>query len=578
MSLQATLDRIPAHLRRFVVQQDYSAYDEIDQAVWRFTLLQTHHQLKHTAHQSYVKGLNRTGIYLDRIPRIEEMNDCLSEFGWGAVCVHGFIPPRAFQEFQALGILTINADIRRAGNLAYTPSPDIIHEAAGHAPIIPDPIYARFLKRFGEVGKQAFASKEDLAVYTAIKDLSSIKEDLNSTPAQIEQAMEDLYKALDSVPVTTEAAFLGRLHWWTVEYGLIGKPEDYKIYGAGILSSVGESTMLHLPEVKKMRLRARCVETDYDITEQQPQLYVVESFERLDEILDQVVADFAFKVGGKLALQRAVASGEVGTVHFNSGLQVIGELTEIVGGKPGYLRFTGPCALACDGKILDGHDRTYHADGFGMPVDRLADGIALSSLSTYDLGRFGYRGPGSRISLDYRSGIHLEGNLDNIVTNSRGDLLLLTFNNCRVTMGDRLLFDPAWGSYDLGVGESVPSAHAGAVDLDYWPATEFSEATYPKHKRYSSSEQQLLDLYRNNLAAWDEGVETALSVFAETTEVLERDFPDHWLQHWNMLEKLVEVDRGVKLSARLKTTMKEIESRDFSRIPVTLGLRYLGLH
>ena len=75
--------------------------------------------------------------------------------GWGAVAVNGFIPPRAFQEFQALGIMTIAADIRSSNHLAYTPAPDIVHESAGHAPLIPDAPYAPYLRPFGGVGARA---------------------------------------------------------------------------------------------------------------------------------------------------------------------------------------------------------------------------------------------------------------------------------------------------------------------------------------------------------------------------------------------------------------------------------------
>ena len=135
MTRQSTLDRVPKHLRQFVVHQDYDAYDEVDQAVWRFVLLQTYHLLKKSAHEIYTSGLEKTGIQIGRIPRIEEMDECLSEYGWGAVCVDGFIPPRAFQEFQALRILTIATEMRTADHLAYTPAPDIIHESAGHAPM-----------------------------------------------------------------------------------------------------------------------------------------------------------------------------------------------------------------------------------------------------------------------------------------------------------------------------------------------------------------------------------------------------------------------------------------------------------
>ena len=577
MPLQGTLDRIPGHLRQYVVQQDYGNYDALDQAVWRFTLLQTFNQLRKTAHASYVEGLNQTGIYLDRIPKIEEMNQCLAEFGWGAVCVNGFIPPRAFQEFQALEILTINAQIRRAENLSYTPAPDIIHEAAGHAPIIPDPIYRKFLRKFGEVGKLAFSSKEDLAVYRAIKSLSEIKERRGATEDMVNEAYLELLNRFDEVVFTSEAAFLSRLHWWTVEYGLIGKPDDYKIYGAGILSSVGESMMLHLPEVKKMRLRARCVETDYDITEQQPQLYVVEDFEKLNEILDQVVSDFAFNVGGKLALQRAAASGEVGTVQFNSGLQITGILNRVLDPECVYLTFEGPCALAFENRQIPGYGREEHPNGYGTPLGRLEDGTALSRLSEYDLGKYGYKGPGSQISLRYQSGVLVKGNLDRVETNRDGYLMVLKFSNCRVTRGKKLLFDPAWGSYDLGVGEAVPTAFAGAADLNYWPETEFSEDSYPKPKHLTEEEATLLALYQDHETVWEQGVEEALPVFQKAADRLERDYTDHWLLHWNMLEKLTRADRGLCLASRLKATMLEIEKRDFNRVPVTVGLKYLNL-
>jgi phenylalanine-4-hydroxylase len=75
----STRERIPAHLRALVVEQDYGAYDEIDQAVWRFILLQTYARLSETAHPAYAKGLRETGISVERIPRVEEMDERLGE-------------------------------------------------------------------------------------------------------------------------------------------------------------------------------------------------------------------------------------------------------------------------------------------------------------------------------------------------------------------------------------------------------------------------------------------------------------------------------------------------------------------
>src|SRR6185436_13552269 len=120
--------RVPAHLRRFVVEQDYAAYNAVDQAVWRFVLLQTHSRLLETAHPAYRDELAKTSISVEHIPSIAEMNDKLGRFDWSAVCVDGFIPPRAFQEFQADRMLPIAADIRTREHLVYTPAPNIIHE------------------------------------------------------------------------------------------------------------------------------------------------------------------------------------------------------------------------------------------------------------------------------------------------------------------------------------------------------------------------------------------------------------------------------------------------------------------
>src|SRR5882724_6554942 len=106
------LYEIPPHLRKFVVRQNYDEYTEEDQAVWRFVVQQTHARLLNTAHEAYARGFEATGITVDRIPRIDEVSERLSRFGWRAVCVDGFVPARAFQEFQAHGILPIAADIR----------------------------------------------------------------------------------------------------------------------------------------------------------------------------------------------------------------------------------------------------------------------------------------------------------------------------------------------------------------------------------------------------------------------------------------------------------------------------------
>src|SRR5690606_19985716 len=129
--------------------------------------------------------------------------------------------------------------------------PDIVHEAAGHAPILVDPQFASYLKEYAQVSKKAVISSEDLAQYEAIRDLSDVKENPDSTPEGIAAAERKLNQVNASISHISEAALLGRMNWWTAEYGLIGDLENPKIFGAGLLSSVGESAECLSPKVKK---------------------------------------------------------------------------------------------------------------------------------------------------------------------------------------------------------------------------------------------------------------------------------------------------------------------------------------
>lgn len=321
--------------------------------MWRFVLLQMHARLVHTAHPAYREGLAATGISVDRIPGIDEMNEKLARYGWSAVCVDGFIPPRAFQEFQASAILPIAADIRSRAHLAYTPAPDILHEAAGHAPILPDPVFAAYLRRIGELGKMAFTLPEEDRVFRAVYTLSEVKEDPASTAEAMTGAEAELRAALQAAAEPSEAALLSRLYWWTAEYGLVGRPDDYKLYGAGLLSSLGESHSCHAPAVRKVVLDERCVDVAYDITRPQPQLFVAPSFDALHEVLDRVAATLAFRRGGELAISRAIRSREVATVQFSSGASVIGVVRKAGPSvsNPAYLEIEGPTALAWEGTI-----------------------------------------------------------------------------------------------------------------------------------------------------------------------------------------------------------------------------------
>ena len=370
-SNNAAVAATPKHLLQFAVDQRYDDYTPVDHAVWRFIMRQNIFFLKEYAHKVYFQGLLDTGISFERIPRIQEMNDILGKIGWGAVAVDGFIPPAAFMEFQAYKVLVIACDMRQIHHIEYTPAPDIVHEAAGHAPIIVDREYSNYLQRFGEVGARAMSSKKDFELYESIRHLSILKELPNSDPKEVEAATREVEERQKNLGKPSEMALLSRLHWWTVEYGLIGTLENPKIYGAGLLSSIGESVSCLESHVKKIPYSIEAVETPFDITTKQPQLFVCRDFQHLSDVLEEFASKMAFRVGGLEGINKAIECKNTATCEYSSGLQVSGVFSEVITDsdkKPIYLRTTGPSALAYKEKELPGHGRDYHKDGFGSPI------------------------------------------------------------------------------------------------------------------------------------------------------------------------------------------------------------------
>ena len=175
--------------------QDHASYTPRDHAVWRHLLRRLTAALSSRAYPLYLKGLRATGIGLEAIPSLDDMNEKLARVGWSAVAVRGFIPPPVFTELQSRRALAIAADIRTHEHVEYTPAPDIVHESAGHAPFLADPTYARYLQAVGEVGFRAIASAEDRAVFEAIRSLSVVKEDPAAGGDEVRLAEERLRAA-----------------------------------------------------------------------------------------------------------------------------------------------------------------------------------------------------------------------------------------------------------------------------------------------------------------------------------------------------------------------------------------------
>lgn len=559
---------VPAHLRRYVVEQDYDQYTEMDHAVWRFVLLQTYARLSQTAHPAYQTGLADTGIRVDAIPRIAEMHDKLARFGWAAVCVDGFIPPRAFQGFQASRILPIAAEIRSASHLAYTPAPDIIHEAAGHAPILSEPGYAEFIRRFGAVAETAFGTPSDRAVYDAVHALSELKEDPASTERQIEAASRAVHTALANVSELSESARLARLYWWTAEYGLIGTPSDFKLYGAGLLSSLFESQSCLDPRVDKRVLSAEAVEVDYDITRPQPQLFVARDFEHLLSVLDEVSGDLSCHKPALDALPIAVRSEELATLSLDNGLEIAGTLRafEARDGAALWIQLSGVTAFFVNGETLT---EATCPNVYVLPQGVLRDGTPLSRMSSTYVKRATQAGV---LRLQFRSGMSLSGSLRE--THSEGDhAKWLWLEDFELSLPSGSVFR-CRSPYPLALGEVV-RVRAGAPAA-YFAATSPAPSRVPRPRFFPPQERALLALYERAVASWKNLLGGALvRSFEEIARALDRDFPDDWLLRWNLLESLAKLGEHGVLNERLTRELERLEIKHLHREPIATGLAHI---
>lgn len=530
---------LPRHLRQFIVEQNYEKYTPIDQAVWRYVMRQNYSYLKDVAYYPYIKGLQRAGLSIEHIPDLQTMNDNLGKLGWGAVTVDGFIPPAAFMEYQAHRVLVIAADIRQINHIEYTPAPDIIHESAGHAPIIADAAYNNYLSYIGSIGAKAMFSSKDFELYEAIRHLSILKEAVDASEADINRAESHLQHISDNMGEPSEMALLSRLHWWTVEYGLIGTLENPKIYGAGLLSSIGESASCMSKEVKKLWYTIDTIKYPYDITKTQPQLFVTETFENLSYVLEQFADTMAFRVGGIESVRKAIECKNPATAVYSSGLQVTGIFTDCGTGVDGeliYLKTTGPSALAVDGKELEGHSKHYHKDGFSAPVGKLLSSTkALEDFSVEELHEFGII-QGSRAELNFESGITVSGNVI-AVARHEDKIILITFEDCTVKeRNGNVLFQPAWGVYDMAVGTEVVSVFNGAADKDAYEEISYISEKQTHKIVYDLQTQKLHSIYEAVRNVREE--ETGYEDLSGFVKMLKTEHPNDWLCAMEILEIL----------------------------------------
>lgn len=554
------IDRLPPHLKQFIKPQNYDDYSPINQAVWRYIMRRNVSYLSKVAHHSYLKGLDLTGISIENIPSMYGMNRILKNIGWAAVAVDGFIPPNAFMEFQAYKVLVIASDIRQLENIEYTPAPDIIHEAAGHAPIIANPDYAEYLRRFGEIGSKAILSSHDNDMYEAVRTLSILKEASTSTNEEIAKAEEHVNTLQNKKVPLSEMAKIRNLHWWTVEYGLIGSIKSPKIYGAGLLSSIGESEWCMTDAVIKKPYSIDAAEVEFDITKPQPQLFVTPDFAYLMEVLEEFSSTMALRKGGFRGMQKLIDSKKTGSIELNTGLQISGVFTEMITDEDNnvvFFKTEGPTALANREKELIGHGQHENINGFCSPIGKLKGiNLAIEDMGPRDLKAYNFY-DGKRLFIEYDSGITVEGLNVTGIRNIYGKLILIEFEDCTVKHKDRILFSPNQGTFKLAVGSSIVSAFAGAADFRSFNNLYHVSETNTEQNIKSEKTLALERLYKNvrDLRSLEYSKESVTLI----VQSLKSDHPEDWLLLLELYEITNKNDQN--LSELLLTHLDDIKHK-----------------
>ncbi|MAO47480.1 MAG: phenylalanine 4-monooxygenase [Aequorivita sp.] len=538
------LDRLPPHLKQYIKPQNYEQYTPINQAVWRYVMRKNVDYLAKVAHESYLGGLKKTGISIDEIPSMYGMNRILKEIGWAAVAVDGFIPPNAFMEFQAYKVLVIASDIRQLENIEYTPAPDIIHEGAGHAPIIASPDYAEYLRRFGEVGAKAISSAHDIDMYEAVRELSILKEAegisqelINAAEARVEELQNKKVKP-------SEISLIRNLHWWTVEYGMVGTVENPKIYGAGLLSSIGESVWCMKEEVKKIPYSIDAAYQDFDITKPQPQLFVTPDFAYLQEVLEEFANTMAVRKGGWRGLKKLIKSKQLGTIEISTGLQISGHFSRMIKNEDNevvYFETESETALSYREKEVIGHGVSRHKKGFRSPLGKLKGiNLAIENMGPRDLQAYNFY-DGKPIAFEFESGITVAGLNVTGIRNLRGELMLIQFTDCTVKYKNEVLFSPEMGDFDMAVGKEIVSAFAGAADYHSFDLVTHTATSETIRPQLSEKEIELNSLYKE-VRAIRNSKEDDTTKLQQIFKILEENHPTDWLLPLEIYELVAQFD------------------------------------
>lgn len=302
----------------------------------------------------------------------------------------------------------------------------------------------------------------------------------------------------------------------------------------------------------------------FDITTKQPQLFVCRDFKHLREVLEEFASKMAYQVGGLEGINKAIECNNVATCEYSSGLQVTGVFNEVIvdfSNNPIYLRTTGPSALAYQNKQLAGHGRDYHKDGFGSPIGNWKPTEITE---------------GKKAKLEFESGITVEGKIEKVLRRD-GKILLITFSNCTAKYGDRVLFDPSWGAYDMAVGDRISSVFNGAADKDSYNQV----ALVPKERTIkvpSDTKRKRLE----NLYAQVRKIRESKSGYERLGEIWETQQAEHqddWLLSMEIFEILDATNQQPELKAKIERFLNEkrMKTKDLSTL-IGWGFRLVEYH
>lgn len=241
---------LPEAAEQYVVTQDYGKYTEIEHGTWKYLYELRMRQLRELACAEYLAGLDALGI-TERMPLIAQLNTALKKrTGWTLLPVSGFLPGRTFFDLLAARIFPTTTYIRKPDSLDYTPAPDVFHDVFGHVPMQAHEVYADYLQAFAQLACR--------------------------------------------IANDADQERLGRLFWYTVEFGLIREGEQVKLYGSGVISSQKENENIVSGgcKVRDFDLE-EVLETPVKVDDLQPVLFAIDSFEQIYEATHRARRMFA---------------------------------------------------------------------------------------------------------------------------------------------------------------------------------------------------------------------------------------------------------------------------------------------